>query len=479
MRMNKLYKAMFALAATGTLLPVAPALAAAPDPGPGWVLTSQRTVRSWVPEAGAGWVLVGQRPVTEFVPDPVSSPLPSGANGAGHWEMVAFRDRNYFVADSAITRKLVASTPQGQYVGAGTQRFDAERVEVSRTPREVRTDLKNPSKEKLDNGIYEVYKLVKFENWDDVQYKSPIWNMKQQQTRNQLSYHFQWSDGIYGTLMSEPDPKLDYTAWGNVGGPVKDSLSGYVDWDALVKEKYVTNSKDVLLAKVPLSLASNEAAKAKSATFLSDSGSGGSATSVAGSQKRAVFKADEAIVSETKKETTGGTGAGNVNLPSDNTISLPKPVATPTPVPGVIAPTPAPVLSLPTPAPVVASDKGFTMEDWIGSWKSVGRSGNSYDYLLNIKKYSNKSFQYNFDSWFNADKFDRMGPTSYSNNGSFTDEKKKEHYKDGDGWLNCDLKLDRDKSGKLKLKGTVTIYETDLLGFKTKNKKTYDVELTK
>ncbi|MNY20299.1 hypothetical protein D3C86_1537720 [compost metagenome] len=231
-----------------------------------------------------------------------------------------------------------------------------------------------------------------------------------------------------------------------------------------------------MLAKVPLSLASNEAAKAKSATFLSDSGSGGSATSVAGSQKRAVFKADEAIVSETKKETSGGTGAGNVQLPSsDNVISQPK--ATPTPPPIVFVPTPAPVLTIPTPAPVV-NDKGFTMDDWIGTWQSKGKSGNSYDHQVVIKKYNNKTFQYNFDSWFNADKFDRMPPTSFSYNGTFNNEKK-DHYKDDDGWLNCDLKLERDKNGKLKLKGKVTMYETDVLGYKTRNKKTYDVELTK
>lgn len=363
MRMNKLYKAMFALAATGTLLPVAPALAAAPDPGPGWVLTGQQTVRTWVPDAGAGWVLVGQREVTEFVADPVSSPLPAGANGAGHWEMVHFRDRNYFVADSAITRKLVATNKQQQYVSAGTQRFDAERVQVDRTPREVRTDLKNPSKETLDNGIYSVYKYVQIDTWDDVQYKSPVFNMKQKQVRDENVFQFQWADGIYGNLMSEPDSKLDYTAWTNSGATERNGLARYDLWDQLVKENANTVKKDLLLARVPLTLASNEAAKAKSATFLSDSGSGGSATSVAGSQKRAVFKADEAVVAEkTKQESKGGgIGADDLNLPGNgngngngassvgNLPSNPKVDPTPTPI---VVRTPAPIV-LQTPAPVI------------------------------------------------------------------------------------------------------------------------------
>ncbi|MBO9541728.1 hypothetical protein J7643_14155 [bacterium] len=409
--------------------------------------------------------------------------LPAGP-ALANWQLTGTSSNTYFVPDVYQGRKLANSAVDTRYVPAGTQRFDGAKQLVSKTPREVRTDLKNPSKERLDNGIYEVYKLVKFDLWNDAQYQTPwtLYNMKQKQSQTTNFFVFEWRDQISGAIIRDNDPNFEVGPWTNIGSTEKDTVAatGADLWPQLVKEDFRSENRDVMLARVPLSLASNEAAKAKSATFLSDSGSGGNATAVSGSQKRVTFKADEAIVSETKKETTGGsggigsdnliggvgTGVGGSTTGNGNANGTGNGNATPAPSP------------TPTPAPVVSTDKGFAMEDWYGTWQSKGKSGNGYDYQIVIKKYSNKTFQYNFDSWFNADKFDRMPATSFSYNGAFTSDKK-EQYKDSDGWLNCELKLERDKSGKLKLKGKVTIYETDLLGFKTKNKKTYDVELTK
>lgn len=351
MRMNKLYKAMFALVAAGTVVPVAPAVAA-PDPGPGWVLTGQRTVRNWVPEAGSGWVLVGQRQVTEFVADPVTAPLPPGANGAGHWEMVSFRDRSEFVADSAMSRKLANSSTAYRYVvgSPATQGFADEKVVVSKTPREVRTDLKNPYRETLNAGIYSVTKLVRSDKWNDVQYQTPVYNMKQKQFQTTNYFNFEWTDGIYGTLMREPDPKSDVGAWTNTGAIERDGLARYDLWPNLVKEDSTTANVEVTLARVPLSLASADAAKAKSATFLSDSGSGGSTTAVAGSQKRAVFKADDAIVSDSKPVEVANSGGVKVDeLPSTGVVVRPTPTPAPTQAPSQgTAANPKPT---PTPAP--------------------------------------------------------------------------------------------------------------------------------
>ncbi|HEY9898793.1 MAG TPA: hypothetical protein V6D00_06390 [Pantanalinema sp.] len=409
------------------------------------------------------------------------------------WQLNGTTTSTVFVPDVYQGRKLANSSVAYRYVPAAAQRFDGAKQLVGKTPREVRTDLKNPSKELLSGGIYSVYKLVRSDKWNDAQYQTPwtLYNMKQKQAQTTNFFVFEWRDQISGAIIRDNDPNFEVGAWGDTGSPEKDTVAGTgADlWDYLVKEDFRTENQEVMLAKVPVALASSEAAKAKSATFLSDSGSGGSVTSVAGSQKRTAFKADEAVVSNAKEPASAGTSGRDVNLPgSSNVTSLP----TATPAPVVVnpipaqSPTPVVVKPTPTPAPVVVTnndkdkdkdkDKGFSMEDWVGAWKSKGQSGNAYDYQVVVQKFSNKNIKYSFDSWFRADAFDNLPPTEFSTNGAFADDKKTA-YLDSEGTVNCNLKLIRE-NGQLRMTGTVTMRQIDWWGRVGKTK-TYSVVLTK
>jgi hypothetical protein len=375
------------------------------------------------------------------------------------WDLVSSDTQKVFVPDVYQGRKLANTSVATRYVGAGTKREDGARLLVGKTPREVLTDIKNPSRETLDNGIYAVYKLVRADKWNDVQYKTPwtLYDMKQKQSQTTSFFVFEWKDGVNNTVIRNNDPNFEIGPWLDTGAPEKDAVAGTgADlWPELVKEDFRSENREVQLARVPLSLASNEAAKAKSALFLSDSGNGGGSTSVSGSQKRATFKADEAVVSETKKP------AATTEQAASNTTA--KALPTPTPV------------ATPTPSKI-DNGKAITMDDWIGTWTSKGKSGNAYDYQLVIAKYSAKNVKYTFDSWFNVDAFDKMGPTDYSTNGTFVDDKKTA-YKDTQGTVNCDLRLVRE-NGLLRLSGTVTLRQMDWYG-NVKASKTYSVNLTK
>lgn len=365
------------------------------------------------------------------------------------WQPTTSSSTQYFVPDAYAGRKLANSSTAYRYVGAGTQRFDGAKQLVAKYPREVRTDLKNPFQQTLANGVYTVTKLVRSDKWNDAQYQTPwtLYNMKQKQYQTTNTFVFEWRDGVNGATLFTNDPNFEVGPWTNTGATEKDTINaaGADLWPSFVKEDANTTNQEVVLSKVPLSLASADAARAKSATFLSDSGSGGGSTAVAGSQKRAVFKADDAVVSESKKAEKPGKGGIQIELPGAGSTADPgrAPIVN-------ASPTPAP-----TPAPLVASD-------WLGTWVSgpdARLKKGEYDYQIVFQDTDSTAktvaLNYTFDSWLNNTNQDRLPPTTNelgtklsADMSSFIDDK---------GTMNANLNLVRDADGQLRVVGTVVM----------------------
>jgi hypothetical protein len=320
------------------------------------------------------------------------------APASAYWVETANRDRSYFIPKDSATRMLASSTVTGnRFVPAGKQRFDGAKQVVSKTARTSRTDLKNPYRETLKNGSYEVTKLVREDRWNDVQYKTPwsLYSMKQPQEQKTLHYAFVWSDPDGGD--SYPDPVTESLPWADSGAPVKDQLleTGSDLWDHLVKEDATFANLELLLAKVPQALAANDAQAAKSGVFSSDRGQ--AAASLTGSKVRAALKANEAIASQAKAPAAPAARISN------------------------------------------AAPQKLTADSWLGTWKGGGHT-------LTFRPGKNDTLSYSFNSFNNA--------------ASGTLNADKDAFRDTSGDVTATLRLER-VDGELRLRGTVSAGKRD------------------
>lgn len=236
------------------------------------------------------------------------------------------------------------------------------------------------------------------------------------------------------------------------------------DWEA---REQITRTTYATLGRIGSAIAAAEAAgpaKAKSSTFMSDSGTGNTKTQIAGSKKRLVFKADEAVASNAKvaEVGTGGTIVDSV-INRGQVISSAVRQNIPTVAPSVAptaAPTPAPT---PTPAPVSNGNNrndddddddddrsaAFTVDSWVGTW----RQGN---YTLTITKTRSGGLDYSFavrnrDSWSNL-----LGGSLRSSNTKFVDDVGGDYI-----GIGCDLTIEREGNSAPRIKGTISASGTN------------------
>lgn len=192
-----------------------------------------------------------------------------------------------------------------------------------------------------------------------------------------------------------------------------------------VAKEQVTRTQYVTIGRVGSALLAAESAtptKARSSTFLSDSGSGNTKTEISGTRKRLIFKADE-VAASVAKEAEISSGSAN-GLPSASSSAnarkyAPNPAATPA--------------AMPT---------GLTADDWVGTWTqspytvTIARNGRGLAYKFAIR---------NRGSWDNT-----MGGTLSNGNATF---------RDATGGAQCHLTLSRvgDK-GTLRITGDISVW---------------------
>ncbi len=249
------------------------------------------------------------------------------------------------------------------------------------------------------------------------------------------------------------------------------------DWQS--KEE-ITRTSFVTVGRVGSAVMAAEAAgptKAKSSTFMSDSGTGNTKTELSGSKKRLVFKADEAVASTAKvaevsagsiRDNNGNNGNGN----GRNVTPAPVIVFVPTPPPvAIVRPTPAPTprptaTPAPTPTPTPAVDlstvddenQTFTITNWTGTFEK----GNQRVVISNSGgKPRAALYKKNGNQWtLIAQDTAPPSGTLRSSNSAYNDNPQT----NGSGrsfYTNGDIVLKRKKNGDLKLSGTYTGTDVD------------------
>lgn len=297
--MNMLRK--LTLLALACALPAGPALAQVPNPGPGWYLTNQNTVKDWVPN-------------------------PDGDSG-GQWRLVDVRDRTYFVENGAVShvedrRTRQEGAPESDGV---SNRYRSNDQIIARTPGEAfKSDLQNPFHHRVEGSFWVTTKLSRFDEWEDrvVQWDWKTYVRMKAKHRDEIAYRYEWTDPVTQERLSDLDLNVQYGPWAY--DAAKDDLT------QLAASGNATESQHIVLAPVDRELVIlkvaaaapdpsaplEAAAGSRNSTYTSDMNTNSQQVKLQGGKVRALLSANQAAstVAQVSSGTPPSGGNGKTTL---------------------------------------------------------------------------------------------------------------------------------------------------------------------
>lgn len=460
----KLFRA--AALVTAALMCGATAAVAAPGDAPaGWSLAGSETVRYFLPGSTPP---AGSDQADAATAKTISSQNPS----SGEWLLVGTDNVKDFIPDSAggsgdqLTASTFVSTRNEQqtyYSGreklSGTPTYDQATWETN--TKKWRLVSQTATVRRYDVPVYQnvhtPYKIVDrygydtrtVDTYDNTYRANKIVKTALGQEIVDTHSYTKREDKASAWARGAVDASMDKLISTGIDDTVKTTIQAYV--------------VDLLAGQVA---ASDKSMSSKSATFLSDSGSGNTKTALSGSKKRVAFKADEAVVSVSKKVEEKGSIKDLVVLSAaDRVVDLPvqaapqaaAAVAQAAPHVAVVPAAPQAAVAQAPQVAVVAprveedededsTNQTFALSDWTATFQ---KDNKRVVFTSSYSKPRAALYEKKDGEW--KQKAQDTSPPSGSLNSS------KSSYSDSAGpafYTNGAVTLKRKKNGDIKLKGT-------------------------
>lgn len=271
---------------------VQPALAQAPNLGPDWVVVKERKVRS-------------------FVPNPDKP-------GSGTWQLIDVKNRTYFVEDGNVSRKVANSRKESNEISVGRSDrvYGPEDIKTRKKGETLQGDVPNSNKTAPEGDYLVTSKLTRYALWEDVAGTKPwtVYNRYATRTRDVNYYVIEWVDPLTGENLSEYLPTPEYTEW-VVGAAYNKEVASSGQERIARRDSLGTEDRKVVLGRLysPQATLADESrlSGSKMGTFLSNKGAGNSQVALSGSKLRAAMGANEAVASQARTTSSGGTIGGD------------------------------------------------------------------------------------------------------------------------------------------------------------------------